>query len=115
MLGCGDGRGGDDARTTDWVNPMRYQAGVMNEEAGLIFGLGKCIKRASRLTVDSDVDPGRYAAIVSEASLGNGFCITNSVSSDLLERPVDWWDVVSLRCRLFCRVSLRSALAVVES
>ena len=63
----------------DAGEPTEEERKFMNEEAGLIFGLGKCIKRASRLTVDSDVDPGRYAAIVSEASLGNGFCITNSV------------------------------------
>ena len=51
----------------------------MTEEAGLVFGLGKALRRASRLTVDSDVDPGRYAAIASEGSLCNGFVITNCV------------------------------------
>lgn len=51
----------------------------MTEEAGLVFELGKALRRASRLTVDSDVDPGRYAAIASEGSMCNGFVVTNCV------------------------------------
>lgn len=51
----------------------------MTEEAGLVFELGKALRRASLLTVDSDVDPGRYAAIASEGSMCNGFVITNCV------------------------------------
>ena len=51
----------------------------MTYEAGIVFGHGKSVRHASELTVDSDVDPGRYAAIVSDTCLGNGFCITNCV------------------------------------
>lgn len=51
----------------------------MAEEGGLVFGLAKGLRQASLLTVDSDVDPGRFAAIASEGSMCNGFVITNCV------------------------------------
>lgn len=55
------------------------ESAFMQDEAGLVFGLGKAVKRASHVVVDGDLDPGKGAAILSANRMGAGFSITNCV------------------------------------